>query len=312
VKGLLRLESTSDDPAAIEIRDLRKRVARREVLRALNITVPRGAVYVLIGPNGSGKTTTLRLVQGLIRSDGGTSRVMGLDPTRDGSRLRAQVGYLAERHEWGYSWLTIENLFSAAKSYFPRWDADYAVRLAARLEVDRSRRYSECSKGEARRAQAILALAHRPPVLLLDEPTDGLDPLARAVFLSILAEHIATTEASVLVSTHLVSEFEGIADHVGIMAAGRLTLEAPLDQLRGRLRRYRAVIPTGWSAPPLLEESLVSRVETNRQIDWIVWGLPEDVRGHLRESGAAISEELPVSLEDTAVAFLARGERTQA
>jgi ABC-2 type transport system ATP-binding protein len=306
MKGPLRLESNSHDPAAIEMRDVSKRVANREILRSLDMTVPLGAVYVLIGPNGSGKTTTLRLMQGLIRADGGTSRVMGLDPIRNGPLLRAQVGYLAERHEWGYSWLTIASLLAEAKSYYPRWDDDYAAQLTDRLGVDPSRRYSECSKGEARRAQTILALAHRPPVLLLDEPTDGLDPLARAAFLSILAEHVAATEASVLVSTHLVSEFEGIADHVGIMSAGHLTVETSVDQLRSQLRRYRAVIPTGWIAPPSLEASVVRRLETSRQIEWIAWGLPEEVRVRLTESGAAISEDLPISLEDAAIALLGR------
>jgi ABC-2 type transport system ATP-binding protein len=302
----MRLESADDDPAAIEIRDLSKRAGNREILRSLDMTVPRGAVYVLIGPNGSGKTTTLRLLQGLIRSDAGTSIVMGLDPDRNGPLLRAQMGYLAERHEWGYSWLSIAALYRTAKSYFPTWDADYAAELSVRLAVDTSRRYSDCSKGEARRAQAILALAHRPPLLLLDEPTDGLDPLARAAFLSILAEHVAATDATVLVSTHLVSEFEALADHVGIMSAGRLALESSLERLGTRLRRYRAVVPPGWLAPSSLDKSIVSRIETDRQVEWIVWGVPEEVRGKMVASGATVREELPVSLEDAAVAFLGR------
>lgn len=312
MKSMLRVEHAGVAGAAIAARSLNKRRRGRQILEALELTVIPGAVYLLVGPNGSGKTTTLRILQGLIRPDSGACEVAGLDPAHDGPLVRASVGYVAERHDWGYGWLRIADMFGAAADYYPAWDSAYATRLAERLDVDDTRRYIECSKGEARRAQMILALAHRPPVLLLDEPTDGLDPVGRKAFFSVLAEHIAESECSVLASTHLVSEFEGVADHIGVMRDGQLALEASVEQLRARLRRYRAQVPAMWQGAPGIDGSVVQRVTADREISWTIWGVPAEIRAALAENGAKVVTEEMVSIEDAAVAFLARDSASAA
>ena len=154
----------------------------------------------------------------------------------------------------------------------------------------------------------MTALAHRPPVLLLDEPTDGLDPLARDDFGALLVEHMADAPTTVLWSTHHVHEAERLADHVGVLRGGRLLLQAPVDAVRGRVRRYRAEVPEGWEGAPGLNGEVLVRARSGREITWTVWGDEREVAERLSASGATVREAAPLSLEDASLALLRAGE----
>lgn len=271
----------------------------------LTLTVPEGAIYLLAGQNGAGKTTILRLLLGILRPDAGESRVAGV---RSGPRgdVRAHIGYVPETHDLPYGRMRIDHLMSHERSYRPTWDHAYASWLGRELDIDSSRRVDELSKGELRRVQLVLALAHRPRVLLLDEPMDGLDPLVRDTVLRILVEHVADTATTVLIATHVVQEIERLVDHVGVIRKGRLIAQLPRDELHAKLRRYRFQAPAEWRAPEL---PMVHRNGGPGEHEWAVWGDEASVAARLRESGVSISDASPLGLNDAVLTLLRLEDR---
>jgi ABC-2 type transport system ATP-binding protein len=155
--------------------------------------------------------------------------------------------------------------------------------------------------------QVVLALAHRPPLLILDEPTDGLDPLAREATLSVLAEHMAETPSTLLISTHLVHETERLADHIGVLVNGELRAQLPIAELERMLRRYRAEVPEGWAGAGL-DGAVVRRSGRGREIQWTVWGDEREVRERFTAAGASVREATALSLEEAALSLLSGGE----
>jgi ABC-2 type transport system ATP-binding protein len=296
----------TDGPFAVASTQLSKRFRRDVALENVNLQVPEGSVYLLVGPNGAGKTTLLRTLLDFIRPTEGTVRVFGLKPDTDGPTVRAQIGYVPERHDWGYGWLRVGRLLKHHATFYPTWDAKYAERLVELFEVRLDKVYGKLSKGQVRRVQLLMALAHRPRLLLLDEPTDGLDPLTRDETMGLLAEHIAQTPTTLLISTHLVREAEHLADHVGVLQRGQLRVQTPVANLRASLHRYRADVPDSWTAPTTLNGSVVRRRQASREIEWTVWGAPEKVTQHFTGSGATVREAAPLSLEEATLALLSR------
>jgi ABC-2 type transport system ATP-binding protein len=294
---------------AIQTRGVAKRYPPDVVaLDALDLQVPRGAVYVLVGPNGAGKSTAMRVLLDLVRADRGTASVLGISTTAQPALARAQVGYVPEVVDTAYGWLTVGGLLKHHAAFYHAWDWAYADALCKRMGLRMDERFRALSKGAARRVALVTALAHRPPVLLLDEPTDGLDPLAREDFGALLVEHMADAPTTILWSTHHVHEAERMADHVGVLRNGRLLLQAPVDTVRAGLRRYHALVPDGWTGAPGLNGDVLVRAASGREITWTVWGDERQVAERLSASGATIREAGRLSLEEAALALLRAGE----
>jgi ABC-2 type transport system ATP-binding protein len=293
---------------ALETRGLEKRYEEDVLaLNGLDLEVPAGAVYVLAGPNGAGKSTVIRVLLDLVRADRGTARVLGIRTDADPALVRAQIGYVPETSATGYDWLTAEKFLRHHGAFFEAWDPAYAGLLCRRLNVPLKGAMRSLSKGALRSVLLVTALAHRPPVLLLDEPTDGLDPLAREEFMTLLADHMADSPTTLLWSTHHVHEVARMADHVGVLREGRLVLQAPCDEVRLRLRRYRAQVPEGWAGAPALNGEVLLREGTEREIAWTVWGDEDEVAGRLAAAGATVREAAPLSLEEATLALLRAG-----
>lgn len=301
-----KLNDIGDGPFAVTTDGLAKRYGRVSALDAVDLRIPDGAVYALVGPNGAGKSTLIRILLHLIRADAGRVSVLGLDARRAGAETRAQIGYVPESHELAHSWLTVGRLLRHHAAFYPAWDHAYAARLVETFEIRVGKRCGALSKGEARRVQLTMALAHRPPLLLLDEPGDGLDHIARDRALSILTEHLADSPTTVLISTHRAYEFERLVDHVGVLQNGVLLGQTTRDQLRRMLRRYRADVPDGWSAPADLRSMAIRPSALGRQIDWTIWGEESQVVRRLTSAGAVVRESATLSLDEAAVALLTR------
>ncbi len=276
-------------------------------LVGLELQVPAGSVYVLVGPNGAGKSTTMKVLLDLVRADHGTATVLGIDTARQPALARAQTGYVPEVVDTAYGWLTVRGLLKHHAAFYHAWDWGYADGLCRRLGLRLNEKFRSLSKGGARALALVTALAHRPPVLLLDEPTDGLDPLAREEFAAILIEHMTQSPTTVLWSTHHVHEADRLADHVGVLRHGRLLLQAPVDDVRRGLRRYRAEVPDGWAGAPGLNGEVLVRAGSGREITWTVWGEERDVAERLSASGAVVRDASRLSLEDAALALLRAG-----
>lgn len=291
---------------AVETRSLTKGFGPTVAVRSLDLTVPRDSVYLLVGPNGSGKTTTFRILLGLLRPDAGHAAIMGERSGR-GAEARALVGFVPETRSSGYGWLRVEELIDHHRRYYRGWDRDYQKRLERLLDIRPGKRYSDLSKGQARRVQLLLALAHRPPVMLLDEPTNGLDPVGREVVFSVLVDHLSNSPTTVLVATHLIYELERFATHVGVIREGELTAQLPREVLRDRLRRYTFDVPGPWDPPSL--PAITRWNGTGRRHRWVVWGGEVEIRARLERSHARVRAVEPLSLNDAVVALLGEADR---
>jgi ABC-2 type transport system ATP-binding protein len=293
-------------PFAVTTGGLVKRYGSVTALDHLDLQIPDGAVYVLVGPNGAGKSTLIRLLMDLVRRDAGSVDVLGVDPRLRGAEARALVGYVPEGHDLGYPWMSVGRLLDHYRRYHPTWDDAYASRLAATYDLDPTRKCRQLSKGQRRRVQLLVALAPRPPLLLLDEPTDGLDHVVRDATLTVLSEHLTDSPTTVLISTHRVYEVERLVDHIGMLSGGRLLGQLPRDELQGKLRRYSADVPEGWKATPDFAGRVIRRADRSREIDWTVWGEQDRVVDDFARAGATVREVSPLSMDDAATALLSR------
>lgn len=292
---------------AVATHGLSMRYGRETALAGVDLRVPEGAVYILIGPNGAGKSTAMKVLLNLERPDAGHAEVFGLDTASCGPEVRAQVGYIPEQHAHDYGWMTCGRLIQHAAAHYPAWDHAYAAHLCGVFGVRLERKAGTLSKGEARRLQFVLALAHRPPLLLLDEPTDGLDPVVRNRTLAQLAEHLADTPTTVVIATHHIHEVESLADHAGVLRDGRLVAQMTRDELRRTVVRYRLDVPEGWQPPAGLGTANLRRSRTGREVQWTLIGEPDEVTARLAAAGATVRDATPLTLEEAALAFLTEG-----
>src|SRR5690349_11778435 len=226
---------------AIETTKLRYAAGRGEKafqISDLSMHVPRGAVYGFLGANGSGKTTTFRLLLALLKTDSGRITVLGESmPDRYVSVL-ARTGYVPERPHV-YPSLTVREAIDLHRAFYPTWDQKWSDELLKEFNLVPDRKQAALSKGESGKLQMLLALSQRPELLMLDEPTDGLDPVVRRDLLEALLAYVNETQATVLISSHLVHELERICDWVGLMDHGRLLAEMPMQEFKNGIKRLR-------------------------------------------------------------------------
>ncbi|RKR87465.1 ABC-2 type transport system ATP-binding protein [Micromonospora pisi] len=226
--------------SAINTENLTKTYGRNRGLTGLDLRVERGEVYGFLGPNGAGKSTTIRLLLDLIRPTSGHVRVLGVDPRTDGVRLRRRIGYLAgdfvvDGRQTGRDLLTyLGNL----RGGVPRSRID---ELAARLDLDLSRRIKGLSKGNRQKIGVVQAFMHSPELLILDEPTSGLDPFLQHEFVTMVREARAAGQ-TVFMSSHVMSEVQQTADRVGIIREGRLITVERVEELRERAVRQVEIV----------------------------------------------------------------------
>ena len=228
----------------IETRNLSRRFGRTEAVHDLNLVVPTGSVFALLGPNGAGKTTTIKLLMNLLQPTRGSAHVLGVDSRRLGEREKAQIGYVSENQEMPV-WMTVRQLLDYCRPFYPTWDRALEKTLLAQFALPEDRKLSHLSRGMLMKASLLSSLAYRPKLLVLDEPFSGLDPLVRDEFIRGVLEVSAQGEWTVLVSSHDIEEVERLADHVGMLDAGRLRLSEPTEAIQARFRRLEVTLDEG-------------------------------------------------------------------
>ena len=216
----------------------RDRSAVRRALDGVSFRATAGQVYGLVGANGAGKTTLLKHLLGLLRAATGSVRVFGLDPVRDPVGVLSRVGYLSEERELP-EWMRVDELMRYTQAFHPTWDASYARELLESFALDPSKKVKELSKGMRAQAGLIAAVAHRPELLILDEPSSGLDAVVRRDILDAIVRTVADDGRTVIFSSHLLDEVERMSDHVTLMHQGRVTLSGALDDVRRGYQRSR-------------------------------------------------------------------------
>lgn len=295
---------------AIETTDLTYRPGRRFALDRVALHVPAGSIYGFLGPNGSGKTTTIRLLLGLLRRDGGAIRVLDGTMPGDAPRLLAHIGYVPERPHL-YTTLTVAEAVRFHRAFYPTWDAGWAGTLQAGFGLEDDARLGRLSKGEMGKLMMLLALAQRPDLLVLDEPTDGLDPVVRRDVLRALLEYVSERNATVFISSHLVHELERICDWVGVLDRGRLVAELPMHSFKSGIKRLR--VRHAPASPGDVPFALLSRdVDGLDDLEtWTVREWQDPMRQYFSRVGASLVEVVDLDLEEGFVELL-RASRTPA
>lgn len=223
------------DPV-ISIDGVAKRFRDNDVLKKVTLEVQAGQTFAFLGRNAAGKTTTIRMLLGLMRPDRGTIQVLGLDPTRDALAVRRRVGYLAEDQAM-FGWMTVEQIVSFMAPFYSTWDQTLAMQFVRQFELPPRSRIKHLSKGQNVRLGLVLALAHRPQLVILDDPALGLDPIMRREFNRDLITHLQGEGRTVFYSSHLLYEVEPIADAVAILDRGVIVKQAATETLRDQVKR---------------------------------------------------------------------------
>lgn len=220
----------------IQFQEVSKKFKGHQALRHLSFEVPEGVIYGLVGRNGAGKTTTLRMIMRLLQPDEGNVRVMGHEPSQMPLVLRQQIGYTSDSLPL-IPWLKAEELLAENASFYPDWDEDYVKSWAKKLELNLSKRVFSLSRGDRQKLGFLMAIGHRPRLLILDEPAGGLDPVVRQQFLESLISFLNENGTTIILSSHQLNELERVADHIGLIQSGHMVLEAELDSLRSEVRK---------------------------------------------------------------------------
>ncbi len=287
---------------AIALQHVAYRPAKEFAIRDLTLTVPTGSIYGFLGPNGSGKTTTIKLLLGMQKADDGLIEVLGHQIPQGAPQALARIGYVPERLHL-YSSLTVSEMMDLHRAFYRTWDAVRAEELRKQFTLRHEQRIERLSKGESGKLMMLLALSTQPELLVLDEPTDGLDPVVRRDVLGALVEYVSARGATVLVSSHLVHEQERICDWVGVMDGGALVAEMPMHAFRSGIKRLRVV-----GAPPVLEAApftLLGRAASlGAEEEWGVRGWQPEMRGWLEAQGATLRETIDLDLEESFVELL--------
>jgi ABC-2 type transport system ATP-binding protein len=249
---------------ALRAIDLEKRFGGTVVLAGLNMAVPEGAVYGLLGPNGTGKSTTIKIFMNLIKPSGGRTEVFGRDSRRISARRDlTRIGYVSENQEFP-EWMTVEYFMAYLKPFYPAWDDDRAEELLRQFELPRNRKLRNLSHGMRMKAALASSLAYRPQLIILDEPFTGLDSLVRDEFIEGLLE--SADGATIFISSHDLGEIESFASHIGYLDRGLLQFSEEMSSLSQRFREIEVTLEEplpragGWPATWLNVERSSSMV----------------------------------------------------
>lgn len=290
----------------VEIRHLRREFANKIALRNVSLTIPEGCVYGLVGGNGAGKTTLIRHILGLYRPQFGDVRVFGYDPCAAPEIVLARLGYLSEDRDIP-AWMRVDELIGYTRAFYPRWDNAFADELVAAFDLPRTQRIKSLSRGQLARLGLLLALAYRPDLLVLDEPSSGLDPVVRRDILGAVIRSVADEGRTVLFSSHLLDEVDRVADRVCMLHAGEVVLDDTLDGIKQRYLRctVRFAQPAP-AAPPLGEGKSLGG--DGRDWTYLVRAPRPDLVAMIAAVGAELLEETAASLDEVFVG--ASGGRT--
>jgi ABC-2 type transport system ATP-binding protein len=247
----------TDGEPVVRVDALSRRFGRTLALDGVNLEIPRGVVFGLVGENGAGKTTLIKHLLGLYRVQSGTVRVFGLDPVHDPVGVLGRVGYLSEDRDLP-DWMTVGELLSYLRAFYPSWDDAFATQLRMQFELAPGAAIKGLSQGQRARTCLLAAMAYRPELLVLDEPSTGLDPIVRRDILAAIIRTVADEGRTVLFSSHLLDEVERMADWVAMIDRGRIVLCGPLDEVKAAHRRLTLRFDEPRSQPPRLAGSLYS------------------------------------------------------
>jgi len=279
---------------AIHTKGLAKSFGKTRAVDGLDLKVPRGSVYGFLGRNGAGKTTTVKTLLGLLRPSAGSAEVLGYDVNRDLIAILERTGFVPE-NKMLFGSLTPEQIVRFNQGYFPKWSNELTARYAELFEIPLQTPFSKLSLGNKTKVCHLLALCQGADLLILDEPSIGLDPVITDLLLRVLVEDHVSEGKTVFLSSHQLAEVERIADWVGIIEKGKILLETRLEDIRQNFRLIRAA---GDAAPAVSSPDLMAMQSSQNFRTYLVTREAEEFAAMLQAKGMTILEILPVSLEE--------------
>ena len=297
-----------NDPA-VQFDQVWRRFDDQVVLQGLEFCVGRGEVFALLGRNGTGKTTAIRILLGLLSPHAGSSRVLGVESRALGARERARLGYVGEGHRL-YPTLSVRDTIAFEAETRERFRRDWAERARNAVGLPERRPVFLLSRGQRAQLALILAIASEPDVLICDDPALGLDPVMRRQFLDVMVDLLSGRGTTVLFSSHVMTDVERIADRVGILDQGRLIVDARLDDLKTRVQKRVWQGRNGAAGSPPSVEGLLNARARHGRFELTLLDLDEAREAELREGGAELTDERVVpSLEELFIDLTAGDSR---
>ena len=283
----------------IDIKNLCRSFGEKDVLHDVSLAIPEGGVFGLIGSNGAGKTTLIKHILGSHYAQSGSVSVFGFDPVREPVQVLSKVGYMSEDRDVP-SWMRVQEIIDFTKSFYTKWDSSYAAELMHLFELNPKQRIRTLSRGQTARVCLLLALAHRPQLLILDEPSSGLDPIIRRDILSAIVRTTAEDGRTVFFSSHLLDEVERLADRVAILHQGRILFHDTLDSLLASFRRVTLLFTESHASAPELAGLSMCRGQ-DREWTYVHRGDREQLVLAAEKANAQIVVEHSLNLDDVFV-----------
>ena len=285
--------------AMIETEQLCKSYKGVPALRGLDLAVSAGSIYGFLGRNGAGKTTTIKTLLGLLHSDSGSARIFGI-PVADADKavpIRRRIGFVTEDKEL-YPYMTVGQIIQFTRPFFPKWREDLERRYLEMFELPLKKKIPDLSKGMRSKLMLLLAISRGAELLILDEPTDGLDPAAIEDVLKELVALTASSEITIFFSSHQLSEVEKIADHIGVIDRGRLVVSGSLDDMKASYQRLHVTLADGAQAPANWGDGVVSARQEGRVVSILAARNADAIAERARQIPGALVERFPVTLSN--------------
>ena len=284
--------------SAIQTCDLTKKFRDIVAVRRLNLSVPLGSISGFLGQNGAGKSTTLKMLMGAVRPSHGSGKIFGLsieDPVQS-VEIRRRVAFLGEEKGL-YDYMTVEQIIGFTKSFFPKWRSDLEHKFLRQFPLPFGRKIKKLSKGVRTQLALLLGIARGPEMLVLDEPSEGLDPVATEIFLQLL-KNLAAEGVTILFSSHQLADVEQIANHVFIIDRAELLIGSSVDCLKKQYRRIRAMFDTSVQEKELAMEGVKAIQADNETLYVVIDHNLDRILEHIRNLRATKIEVMPMSLKE--------------
>jgi ABC-2 type transport system ATP-binding protein len=293
-------------PDVIATHRLTKYYGSHCVVNGLDLRIPQGNVYGLLGRNGSGKTTTIKMLLGIVRPSSGRAEVLGDDAMQLRPQTRARIAYLVENHPL-YRWMTIRQAVRFTQPFYPTWNAALMEQILDHFELLPRRKISRLSNGQRAQVSLALAVASDPELLILDDPTLGLDTVVRRDFLESLIQIIQRRGRTILLSSHILGDVDRVADRIGILVDGVLRVDCPTDYFKESIHKVTLEFD---QKPPAFAgcRGLVSSLSTGTRLELILVGFDAEQRAAVETLEPRTLEAANLSLEDAFVEYT-RGPR---
>jgi ABC-2 type transport system ATP-binding protein len=286
---------------AIEIRGLQFHYGRKKVLKGVDLDVPKGSIFGFLGRNGAGKTTLIKTLLGLQKPTAGKATILGLDCFSQALEVRKRIGYMAEDQQM-YGWMTVGQIIKWVAGFYPNWDTAFTDKLADMLRLTKTAKVKTLSKGQNSSLALLLALGHHPELVILDDPTLGLDPIARKDFLRHVIDLLQSNGVTVFFSSHLLYEIEPVADHIAILDNGIIRKCGKTELLRDSVRKFILTPRPGTDFAAI--SGLLDVVKAGENAALTVENCDDQIRSRIKQLSQNGTEETALNLDEIFEAYV--------